>query len=156
MLHSLRRQYEGQYGGWCWVPHQRVAYYNKAKDDALLTSCCLVAGMYPNICTLTRPRKISRKGGLLTKMEMITVPARAPFKSSVSAMPQRIAWCVCRLSHNNKQTVSTGHPAGQKCSCRSQLCISLCSAAIQRRTGVQNNALIVDGRHLRAAFPGFG
>jgi len=33
---------------------------NQASEDALLTSCCLVAGLYPNICSLIRP-----KGGRL-------------------------------------------------------------------------------------------
>jgi HrpA-like RNA helicase len=41
---------------------------NEASEDALLTSCCLVAGLYPNVCTLMRPRKGGPKGGrLLTK-----------------------------------------------------------------------------------------
>ncbi len=35
---------------------------NIAREDALLTSCCLVAGLYPNICTLVRPTG-STKGG---------------------------------------------------------------------------------------------
>jgi HrpA-like RNA helicase len=38
---------------------------NHASEDALLTSCCLVAGLYPNICSLTRPRKGGPKGGRL-------------------------------------------------------------------------------------------
>jgi hypothetical protein len=42
--------------------------FNHASDDALLTSCCLIAGLYPNICTLIRPCKGGPKGGrLLTK-----------------------------------------------------------------------------------------
>lgn len=44
-------------------------YSNKNGDDALLTSCCLVAGLYPNISTLLRPsreRKF-RGGRLITK-----------------------------------------------------------------------------------------
>lgn len=36
---------------------------NIAKEDALITSCCLVAGLYPNICTLVRPRRGGPKGG---------------------------------------------------------------------------------------------
>jgi len=38
---------------------------NQASEDALLTSCCLVAGLYPNICSLIRPRKGGLKGGRL-------------------------------------------------------------------------------------------
>jgi len=35
---------------------------NIASEDALITSCCLVAGLYPNICTLIRPTG-PRRGG---------------------------------------------------------------------------------------------
>ena len=38
---------------------------NQASEDALLTSCCLVAGLYPNICSLIRPRRGGPKGGRL-------------------------------------------------------------------------------------------
>ena len=38
---------------------------NQACEDALLTSCCLVAGLYPNVCSLIRPRKGGPKGGRL-------------------------------------------------------------------------------------------
>mmetsp|Transcript_24768 Transcript_24768/g.58540 ORF Transcript_24768/g.58540 Transcript_24768/m.58540 type:complete len:426 (-) Transcript_24768:173-1450(-) len=38
---------------------------HRARDDALLTSCCLVAGLYPNICSLIRPRKGGPRGGRL-------------------------------------------------------------------------------------------
>ena len=38
---------------------------NLASEDALITSSCLVAGLYPNICTLVRPRKGGPKGGML-------------------------------------------------------------------------------------------
>eukprot|EP00977_Amphora_coffeiformis_P028185 scaffold34803_cov199-Amphora_coffeaeformis.AAC.1 len=45
-----------------------VDHQNHHVDDALLTTCCLVAGLYPNVCTLMRPRKGGPKGGrLLTK-----------------------------------------------------------------------------------------
>ena len=42
---------------------------NQHNEDALLTSCCLVAGLYPNVSTLIRPRKGGPRGGarLLTK-----------------------------------------------------------------------------------------
>lgn len=38
---------------------------NLASEDALLTSCCIVAGLYPNVCSLVRPRKGGAKGGRL-------------------------------------------------------------------------------------------
>ncbi|KAL7548858.1 hypothetical protein ACHAWF_012127 [Thalassiosira exigua] len=36
---------------------------NIAKEDALLTSCCIVGGLYPNVCTLIRPGERGPKGG---------------------------------------------------------------------------------------------
>ncbi|VEU35303.1 unnamed protein product [Pseudo-nitzschia multistriata] len=36
---------------------------NAASEDALLTSCCLVAGLYPNVCSLMRPRRGGPRGG---------------------------------------------------------------------------------------------
>lgn len=44
-------------------------YSNAHGNDALLTSCCLVAGLYPNISTLLRPSKDRkfRGGRLITK-----------------------------------------------------------------------------------------
>ena len=42
---------------------------NQHSNDALLTSCCLVAGLYPNVATLMRPsrEKRIRGGRLITK-----------------------------------------------------------------------------------------
>ena len=42
---------------------------NDHNEDALLTSCCIVSGLYPNVSTLIRPRKGGPRGGarLLTK-----------------------------------------------------------------------------------------
>ncbi|KAL9186787.1 hypothetical protein ACHAXT_010507 [Thalassiosira profunda] len=39
---------------------------NIARDDALLTSCCLVGGLYPNVCALIRPTGPKGGGRLLT------------------------------------------------------------------------------------------
>lgn len=54
---------------------------NIAKEDALITSCCLVAGLYPNICTLVRPRRGGPKGGrLLTKDGEVSRPSSSSFQ----------------------------------------------------------------------------
>jgi len=39
---------------------------NIAREDALLTSCCIIGGLYPNICTLVRPMGPKDGGSLLT------------------------------------------------------------------------------------------
>lgn len=39
---------------------------NDANDDALLTSCCIVGGLYPNVCALVRPNGPKDKGKLIT------------------------------------------------------------------------------------------
>lgn len=52
-----------------------------SNDDALLTSCCLVAGLYPNIATLMRPRKAGfRAGRLLTKDADVCRPSSSSFQ----------------------------------------------------------------------------
>ncbi len=56
---------------------------NTHGEDTLLTSCCLVAGLYPNICTLMRPsreRKI-RGGRLITKDGNSCKPSSSSFQA---------------------------------------------------------------------------
>ena len=54
---------------------------SRSNDDALLTSCCLVAGLYPNIATLMRPRKGGlRTGRLLTKDGDVCRPSSGSFQ----------------------------------------------------------------------------
>ena len=50
---------------------------NIANDDALLTTCCLVAGLYPNVCTLIRD---SKSGKLLTKENEACQPSSDSFQ----------------------------------------------------------------------------
>lgn len=57
---------------------------NVANNDALLTSCCMVAGLYPNIVTLARPSKGGPKGGkLLTKENDICRPSSDSFQGNM-------------------------------------------------------------------------
>lgn len=54
---------------------------NESSEDALLTSCCLIAGLYPNVCTLLRPRKGGQRGGrLLTKEGDVCRPHFSSFQ----------------------------------------------------------------------------
>ena len=68
-MESLKRQFWDLIEDAGLVPRNNAGDCNAACDDALLTSCCIVSGLYPNICTLIRPKKGSGpKGGrLLTK-----------------------------------------------------------------------------------------
>lgn len=53
-------------------------------DDALFTSCCLVAGLYPNISTLMRPRRgrgNARGGRLITKDGDVCKASSSSFQS---------------------------------------------------------------------------
>jgi HrpA-like RNA helicase len=56
-----------------------------ANDNAALTSCCLVAGLYPNVATLVRPvrGKLGFRGGrLLTKEGDICLASSGSFQSA--------------------------------------------------------------------------
>jgi hypothetical protein len=144
-IHSLRRQYEDCLKDAGFLT-KGIAYYNKAKDDALLTSCCLVAGMYPNICTLTRPRKGGPKGGrLLTKDGDECRPSSSSFQMQRirnAAESGKDAYAVFHAKH---RSVGTGHQQGQvflsEVNFVSRFALLLFGGELE----VQNNALIVDG-----------
>jgi ATP-dependent RNA helicase DHX57 len=55
-------------------------------DDALLTSCCLVAGLYPNISTLVRPSRENK----ITSGQLITKDGDSCVASSESFQVQRL------------------------------------------------------------------
>jgi hypothetical protein len=57
---------------------------NEHSDNALLTSCCILAGLYPNIATLVRPvkGKLGFRGGrLLTRKGDSCVPSSSSFQA---------------------------------------------------------------------------
>jgi hypothetical protein len=57
---------------------------NEHSDNALLTSCCILAGLYPNIATLVRPAKGKlgfRGGRLLTRTDDLCVPSSSSFQA---------------------------------------------------------------------------
>ena len=91
-----------------------VEYYNQAQDDALLTSCCLVAGLYPNICTLTRPRKGGPKGGrLLTKDGDTGRPQSSSFQQNrvnTAAATGKDGYAVY---HAKQRSLGTGNRPGE-------------------------------------------
>jgi len=90
---------------------------NAASDDALLTSCCLVAGMYPNICTLMRPQKGRMGGRLLTKDGDVCRPSSSSFQASrikSASMTGKDAYAVYHAKHKSIGTESTANSGGPK------------------------------------------
>ncbi|KAL7537502.1 hypothetical protein ACHAXR_007857 [Thalassiosira sp. AJA248-18] len=86
---------------------------NIASEDALLTSCCLVAGLYPNICSLVRPRRGGPKGGrLLTNDSEATCrPSSSSFQRKrvqQASESGKDAYAVYYAKHRSLGTVSPG------------------------------------------------
>jgi hypothetical protein len=89
------------------------SFYNMHKDDALLTSCCLVAGLYPNVCTLLRPRKVkggSWTGRLITKDGDTCMPSSSSFQKDRvknAAESGKDAYAVYHAKHRTLGTTTT-------------------------------------------------
>lgn len=85
---------------------------NQASEDALLTSCCLVAGLYPNICSLIRPRKGGPRGGrLYTNDGDECRPQSNSFQRKRlqhASESGKDAYAVYHAKHRSIGTVSTG------------------------------------------------
>jgi hypothetical protein len=85
---------------------------NIAKEDALITSCCLVAGLYPNICTLVRPRRGGPKGGrLLTKDGEVSRPSPSSFQRkrvAAAAENGKDAYAIYHAKHRTIGAVGVG------------------------------------------------
>jgi HrpA-like RNA helicase len=81
---------------------------NKWSEDALLTSCCLVAGLYPNVCTLMRPRKGGCKGGrLLTKEGDVCRPHFTSFQKKRVQEAAEVGKDAYGVFHAKQTTVGT-------------------------------------------------
>lgn len=87
---------------------------NIAKEDALITSCCLVGGLYPNICTLSRPRRGGPKGGrLLTKDGDICKPSSSSFQRkrvATAAEHGKDAYAVYHTKHRTIGVIGLAGP----------------------------------------------
>ncbi len=82
---------------------------NEFQDDAYLTSCCLVAGLYPNVCTLMRPRKGGPKGGrLLTKEGDICCPQMQSFQRERIKKSAETGKDVYAVYHSKHRNLGTG------------------------------------------------
>jgi len=81
---------------------------NQASEDALLTSCCLVGGLYPNICTLMRPRKGGPKGGrLLTKEGEVCRPQSNSFQRKRVQEAAEIGKDAYAVFHSKQKIIGT-------------------------------------------------
>jgi len=127
-------------------------FYNKTKNDALLTSCCLVAGLYPNICFLLRPNKKAgiRGGRLLTKQQEICLPSSSSFQTQRirnASENGKDAYAVFHAKHRSvtpTNAASDNRPGPlylSEVNFVSRFALLLFGGDLQ----VRNNALIVDG-----------
>ncbi len=72
-------------GLWVRTKHEEMNTGNN-NNDALLTSCCLVAGLYPNVATLLRPSRENK----ITSGQLITKDGNSCVASSESFQVQRL------------------------------------------------------------------
>lgn len=87
--------------------HKKDDESNIANEDALLTSCCLVAGLYPNVCTLIRPSKGGSKAGkLLTKENDTCRPSSNSFQCQRVKNASEIGKDVYAVYHSKRQTIN--------------------------------------------------
>jgi len=89
---------------------------NVASDDALLTSCCIVGGLYPNVCTLIRPTGPRQGCGRL-----LTNDSDAPCRPSSESFQRRRVQQASKsgkdayaVYHAKHQTLGTTSSVGQK------------------------------------------
>lgn len=112
-MHDLRNQFLDCLKDAGFVSRSNDAC-NRAQDDALLTSCCLVAGLYPNVCTLQRPGKGRPKGGrLITKEGEVCRPNSSSFQRdrlSKAASTGKDAYAVY---HEKQRSLGTGGKIGE-------------------------------------------
>jgi HrpA-like RNA helicase len=83
---------------------------NQSSEDALLTSCCLIGGLYPNICTLMRPRKGGPRGGrLLTKEGHVCRAQRNSFQSKRIQQATEVGRDAYAVFHAKQKTIGTSN-----------------------------------------------
>ena len=144
-IHSLRLQFRD-----CLVDAgflRRGRDYNDHKDDALLTSCCLVAGLYPNIATIMRPRKDGfRVGKLITNDGDVCQPGMGSFQRSHVQQVGEKGKDMYAVFHAKHRSISTdsnrpAHINLSEVNFVSRYALLLFGGDLE----VQGNAIIVDG-----------
>eukprot|EP00978_Attheya_sp_CCMP212_P000283 scaffold524_cov55-Attheya_sp.AAC.1 len=123
-MHNLRFQFERHLvtAGFLSTSKEHQQDQNRHNDNALLTSCCLVAGLYPNIATLIRPQQSAGKnkkylgggGKLLTKDGILCKPHPSSFQAKrvqQAAVTGKDAYVVFHAKHRNLSVNPATAPA---------------------------------------------
>ena len=125
---------------------------NTANDDALLTSCCVVGGLYPNICTLVRPSSSkghNKIGRLLTKDNVACRPSSDSFQVKRVRNASESGKDAYAVFHSKHQTVGVSTDNSQRPPETFLSEVNFVSKFVLLLFGGQlemvNNALIVDG-----------
>lgn len=120
--------------------------YNDSNDDALITSCCLVAGLYPNICTLMRPRKGGPRGGrLLTKDGDMCKPNSNSFQTKRVRSVAESGRDAYAVFHSKHRSVGTSDRPGEVFLSGVDFVSRFALLLFGGQLAVEKNALIVDG-----------
>ena len=117
-VHSLRSQFRDSLVDAGFLDAKSDSW-DGCHDDALFTSCCLVAGLYPNISTLMRPRRGRgnvRGGRLITKDGDVCKASSSSFQTDrlwIAKEEGRDAYAVYHAKHrtvgvDTKPTPSAG------------------------------------------------
>lgn len=145
-----------RFAGFLTIQNQNEAAFdqcNMASEDALLTSCCLVGGLYPNICTLIRPQKGRKGGRLLTKDGDICRPSSSSFqhrriqKTSSTGKDAYAVYHAKQKSIGTTASITTGAPQRppevflQEVNFISRFSLLLFGGEVE----IVNNAIILDG-----------
>lgn len=145
-ISSLRLQYLGSLKDAGFVKDQGEEFYNQSKDDALLTSCCLVAGLYPNVCTLMRPRRGGPKGGrLLTKEGEVCKTSSGSFQTQRLRNASESGKDAYAVFHSKHRSLSTGERAGEVFLSEVNFISRFALLLFGGELVIEKNALIVDG-----------
>jgi len=131
-METLRRQFGDLLAESGLIPERRVTPQDDGRgseegsscsnslavDDALLTSCSLVAGLYPNIATLVRPQRPRQGGRLLTSdSSELCRPSSSSFQRrrvQQASDEGRDAYAVYHAKHRSVGAVSPGREQRQQ------------------------------------------
>jgi len=88
---------------------------NIANEDALLTSCCIVGGLYPNIATLIRPTSPKGGGRLLTNDSKDTCrPSSNSFQRTRVQRASKSGKDAYAVFHSKHRSLGTSTPGNKR------------------------------------------
>lgn len=115
-VHSLRCQFKDALNDAGFLDLESKNDSSRWSDDALFTSCCLVAGLYPNVATLVRPQKGRgnfRGGRFITKDGDLCKASSNSFQSKRLQNTRETGLDAYTVYHEKHRTVGTDTKAGQ-------------------------------------------